>query len=92
MAKFNFEDLCGQPLSAADYIEITRNFGTLFVVNIPKMGVDRKDLVRVSLYSVKILIILNAVHRHGDLLPLLMVRVYLHFPSVNLISQHVYLT
>jgi len=46
VAKFNFDDLCGQPLSAADYIEITRNFGTLFVLGIPKMGMDRKDLAR----------------------------------------------
>jgi protein AFG1 len=45
MAKFDFEDLCGQPLSAADYIEITNNFGTIFVLNIPKMGLNEKDLV-----------------------------------------------
>jgi len=46
IAKFNFEDLCGQPLSAADYIEVTKNFGTVFVLNIPKMGMDKKDLAR----------------------------------------------
>ncbi|PPQ78208.1 hypothetical protein CVT25_015527 [Psilocybe cyanescens] len=46
VAKFNFTDLCGQPLSAADYIEVTKNFGTLFVTNIPKMGMHQKDLAR----------------------------------------------
>jgi len=46
IAKFDFENLCGQPLSAADYIEITRNFGTIFVLNIPKMGLNEKDLAR----------------------------------------------
>lgn len=46
IAKFNFDDLCGQPLSAADYIEVTKNFGTVFVLNIPKMGMDQKDLAR----------------------------------------------
>lgn len=46
IAKFDFNDLCGQPLSAADYIEVTKNFGTLFVMNIPKMGMNQKDLVR----------------------------------------------
>ena len=46
VAKFNFEDLCGQPLSAADYLEVTKNFGTVFLLNVPKMGLDKKDLVR----------------------------------------------
>ena len=46
IAKFDFENLCGQPLSAADYIEVTKHFGTVFVLNIPKMGMDKKDLVR----------------------------------------------
>ncbi|KAF8969404.1 AFG1-like ATPase-domain-containing protein [Flammula alnicola] len=39
-------DLCGQPLSAADYIEVTKNFGTVFLLNVPKMGIDKKDLAR----------------------------------------------
>ncbi|KAF7775725.1 hypothetical protein Agabi119p4_4118 [Agaricus bisporus var. burnettii] len=46
VAKFDFEDLCGQPLSAADYIELTNQFGTIFVLNIPKMGLNQKDLAR----------------------------------------------
>lgn len=49
IAKFNFHDLCGQPLSAADYLEVTKNFGTLFVLNIPKMDMNQKDLVRHSI-------------------------------------------
>ena len=28
VAKFGFLDLCGKPMSAADYIEITKNFGS----------------------------------------------------------------
>jgi len=46
IAKFNFQDLCGQPLSAADYIKVTETFGTVFLLNVPKMGLDKKDLVR----------------------------------------------
>ncbi|KAF9006620.1 AFG1-like ATPase-domain-containing protein [Cyathus striatus] len=46
IAKFDFHNLCGQPLSAADYIEVTKQFGTIFVTDIPKMGLDRKDLAR----------------------------------------------
>ncbi|KIK04720.1 hypothetical protein K443DRAFT_675736 [Laccaria amethystina LaAM-08-1] len=46
IAKFNFQDLCGQPLSAADYIKVTETFGTVFLLNVPKMGLDKKDLAR----------------------------------------------
>ncbi|KAJ7167500.1 AFG1-like ATPase-domain-containing protein [Mycena filopes] len=43
---FSFQELCGNPLSAADYLEITRVFGTVFLMDVWKMGVDRKDLAR----------------------------------------------
>jgi len=46
VARFDFEDLCGQPLSAADYLEVTKNFATVFLLNVPKMGLGHKDLVR----------------------------------------------
>ncbi|KAJ3741573.1 AFG1-like ATPase [Lentinula detonsa] len=46
VAKFKFDDLCGKPLSAADYLEITKTFGTLFVLDVPKMGMDNKDKAR----------------------------------------------
>lgn len=46
VAKFDFKALCGQPLSAADYIEVTKNFGTIFLLNVQKMGLGEKDLVR----------------------------------------------
>lgn len=52
VAKFRFNDLCGKPLSAADYIEITNTFGTIFVVDVPKMGLSQKDLVRLRSYPV----------------------------------------
>jgi len=48
VAKFNFDDLCGKPLSAADYIEVTKNFSTVFLLNIPKMDMGKKDLVSQS--------------------------------------------
>ncbi|KAF9782753.1 AFG1-like ATPase-domain-containing protein [Thelephora terrestris] len=46
VAKFKFEDLCGKPLSAADYIEVTKTFGTVFLLDVPKMGLDLKDKAR----------------------------------------------
>ncbi|KAF9266344.1 AFG1-like ATPase [Marasmius fiardii PR-910] len=46
IAKFKFNELCGKPLSAADYLEITNTFPTVFVLDIPKMGMDKKDMAR----------------------------------------------
>lgn len=45
LARFTFNDLCGKPLGAADYIEITNKFHTVFITDIPKMGLDSKDRV-----------------------------------------------
>ena len=47
VARFTFAELCDKPLSAADYLEITNTFGTVFVTDVKKMGVSRKDVVRV---------------------------------------------
>lgn len=46
VAKFTFMDLCGKPLSAADYLEVTKKFGTVFLLDVPKMGLGQKDLAR----------------------------------------------
>ncbi|KZW04367.1 AFG1-like ATPase [Exidia glandulosa HHB12029] len=46
VAKFSFKQLCGQPLSAADYLEVTRTFRTVFVTDVPKMGLNQKDMAR----------------------------------------------
>ncbi|KAF9464853.1 AFG1-like ATPase-domain-containing protein [Collybia nuda] len=46
IAKFRFDDLCGQPLSAADYLEVTKTFGTVFLLDVPKMGLSSKDRAR----------------------------------------------
>lgn len=46
VARFTFEELCARPLSAADYLEITRTFGTIFITDIPKLDIGRKDVAR----------------------------------------------
>lgn len=46
VAQFTFAELCGRPLGAADYLELTQQFRTLFVINIPRMGLSEKDKVR----------------------------------------------
>lgn len=45
VASFSFEELCGQPRSAADYIEIVGNFETIFIENIPQLTLSERDQV-----------------------------------------------
>jgi len=46
VAKFTFEELCGSPRSAADYLEITKTFPTIFITDIPKLTTNQKDMAR----------------------------------------------
>lgn len=46
VALLQFEDLCGRPLGAADYLELVRRYHTLVVANIPKLDRDRPDLAK----------------------------------------------
>lgn len=43
---FDFPELCGGPRSAADYIEIARQFQTVFVAGIPQMDDSQNDGAR----------------------------------------------
>jgi peroxisome-assembly ATPase len=45
VAKFTFAELCGHALSAVDYIELTRAFNTIFLLDVPKMDLNHKDMV-----------------------------------------------
>ena len=45
IAQFSFAELCGRPLGAADYLELTQRFRTLFVTDVPRMGLSEKDKV-----------------------------------------------
>lgn len=40
VAQFSFEELCGRPLGAADYIALAQAFHTVFVVDIPAMSLQ----------------------------------------------------
>ena len=46
VARFGFKDLCDRPLSAADYLEITNRFPTIFVEGVPNMGLSERDQAR----------------------------------------------
>ena len=46
VARFSFEDLCNKPFSAADYLEVTGHFGTVFVEGVPRLGIGERDQAR----------------------------------------------
>ena len=46
VARFDFADLCGQPLGAADYLEVARQYHTVVLAAIPHLAVERRDEAR----------------------------------------------
>ncbi|KAK6353263.1 hypothetical protein TWF696_005240 [Orbilia brochopaga] len=45
-ARFDFQDLCGTPTSAADYLELTRHYDAFVVENVPAMDINTRDVAR----------------------------------------------
>jgi cell division protein ZapE len=46
IAWFEFDELCGGPRSAFDYIELAKLFHTIIIGNVPVMGDDENDYAR----------------------------------------------
>lgn len=49
VARMTFADLCSRPLSASDYMEITRTFDTIFITDVPQLTLNDKDKVSISI-------------------------------------------
>ncbi|KAF3152104.1 hypothetical protein TWF225_006341 [Orbilia oligospora] len=65
-AKFDFQDICGKPTSAADYLELTRHYDAFVVENIPAMDINSRDVARRfitfidSIYEAKAALVLTS--------------------------------
>lgn len=46
MARFGFDDLCGQPLGAGDYLALCEHFHTFFIDDIPQLSDERHNEAR----------------------------------------------
>lgn len=46
VAQFSFAELCGKSLSAADYLELTKNYPSIIVTDIPLLSIHKADLTR----------------------------------------------
>ena len=46
VARFSFHDLCEQPLAAADYLRLAREFHTIILDHVPAMTYDNRDAAK----------------------------------------------
>lgn len=69
----SFDELCAQPLGAADYLEIAKNFGALFLHDVPKLSAEYRNEARRFvnlidiLYENKILLVMTAAVEPNEL-------------------------
>jgi cell division protein ZapE len=42
VARFTFDELCKQPLGAADYLTLARHYPTILLDRVPQMGADER--------------------------------------------------
>ena len=59
IARFTFDELCRQPLGAADYIEISRQFHTLFLSGIPVMQAKHRNEAK------RFINLIDVLYEHG---------------------------
>jgi cell division protein ZapE len=75
VALFTFEELCGKPLGAADYLAIAHCFHALLVDHVPRLNPERRDEIARfttlidTLYEAKVKLFMAASAAPEDLLP-----------------------
>lgn len=75
MCRFTFRELCGQPLSAADYLEIVRHYDTMVLEDVPRMTLEHRNEARRFITLVDMLYD-GGVHRTGCLVERVMLTAY----------------
>ncbi|MCX7098678.1 MAG: cell division protein ZapE [Methylococcales bacterium] len=58
IAASSFDELCGQALGAADYLEIAREFGTVILAGIPKLSPDKRNEAK------RFMTLIDALYEH----------------------------
>ncbi len=58
VAAFTFQELCGRPLGAPDYLALARTFHTLVVADIPTLAARRSDEAR------RLVTLIDALYEH----------------------------
>jgi cell division protein ZapE len=58
VARFDFEELCGQPLGAGDYLALATHFHALVLDGIPRLSPDNYDRAR------RFIVLIDALYDH----------------------------
>ena len=72
-ARFDFHEICGRPLGAADYLAIAAAFDTVIISDVPKMGYEQRNQIRRFitlvdiLYEARVRLMLSAEAEPGHL-------------------------
>ncbi|KAH3673259.1 hypothetical protein WICMUC_003718 [Wickerhamomyces mucosus] len=62
VAQFSFDELCGSPLSAADYLSLASAYNAIIVTDIPYLSIQNRDKIR------RFITFLDAIYdNHGRL-------------------------
>src|ERR1700761_6339739 len=73
VARFAFHDLCEQPLAAADYLRIAREYHTIILDHVPTMNFDKRNeakrfiILIDTLYDMNVKLIASAAAEPDDL-------------------------
>jgi cell division protein ZapE len=59
VARFFFHDICEQPLAAADYLRIAREYHTLIIDRIPAMAFEQRNAAK------RFIILVDTLYDHG---------------------------
>jgi cell division protein ZapE len=59
VARFSFEDLCAQPLAAADYLKIAHEFHTVMLDRIPVLDYSRRNEAK------RFIILIDTLYDHA---------------------------
>jgi len=73
VARFNFSDLCEQPLGPSDYLAIAREYHTIVLDDIPRMGFEQRNAAKRfttlidTLYDQHVKLVASAAAEPADL-------------------------
>ncbi len=59
IAKYSFDELCGQEYFSADYIAIASTYHTLILTDIPKLNLEQRDRIR------RFIILIDELYNHN---------------------------
>jgi cell division protein ZapE len=60
VARFSFDDLCAKPLGAADYLELAKRYGTIFIDHVPTLDFSKRNEAK------RFIILIDVLYDNGN--------------------------